>query len=79
MWRAAISMPTSTSSFTALALAPGALNTGTPRAVIAGTGMLLTPAPARPMACTVGAIDRPCRSAERTRMAAGSVTSLPTW
>ena len=29
--RAAISMPASTSSFTALALAPGALNTGTPR------------------------------------------------
>jgi hypothetical protein len=31
---------------TALALAPGALNTGMPRALMAGTGMLLTPAPA---------------------------------
>jgi hypothetical protein len=41
--------------------------------------MLLVPAPARPMACTLGAIAMPCMSAERTRMAAGSVTSLPTW
>jgi hypothetical protein len=43
MLRAAISMPASTSSLTALALAPGALNTGTPRALIAGTGMLFVP------------------------------------
>ena len=50
--RAASSMPASTSSLTALALAPGALNTGTPRADIAATGMLLVPEPARPMAST---------------------------
>ncbi len=78
MLRAAISMPASTSSFTALAFAPGALKTGTPRALIAATGMLLVPAPARPMARTLVGMDMPCRSAERTRIAAGSATSLPT-
>ena len=46
----------STSSFTALALAPGALNTGTPRCDISATGMLLVPAPARPMALTLRGI-----------------------
>ena len=45
-------MPAITSSFTALALAPGALNTGTPRSLICFTGMLLVPAPARPIAFT---------------------------
>ena len=71
-------MPASTSSFTALALAPGALNTGTPRALIASTGMLLVPAPARPMAFTLAGISMPCMSAERTSIASGSATSLPT-
>src|SRR5467141_3382365 len=41
--RAASSMPARTSSFTALAFAPGALNTGTPRFDSAATGMLFTP------------------------------------
>ena len=49
-----MSMPASTSSFTALALAPGALNTGMPRFESAATGMLLTPAPARPTARSDG-------------------------
>jgi hypothetical protein len=71
-------MPASTSSFTALALAPGALKTGTPRALMALTGMLLVPAPARPMARTLAAMAMPCMSALRTRTAAGSATSLPT-
>ena len=75
---AAISMPARTSSLTALALAPGALNTGTPRALIASTGMLLVPAPARPIARTLAGIAIACRSAERTRIATGSATSLPT-
>jgi len=72
-------MPAITSSFTALALAPGALNTGTPRSLIFLTGMLLVPAPARPMAFTVGGMSMPCMSAERTRMASGSVTLAPLW
>ena len=71
MFRAAISMPAITSSLTALALAPGALNTATPRAVMAATGILLVPAPARPMALTVSGITRSCILAERTRMASG--------
>src|SRR5690606_136175 len=49
MERDAMMSPATTSSFTALALAPGALNTGTPRTVIAATGMLLVPLPARPI------------------------------
>jgi hypothetical protein len=69
--RAAMSMPASTSSFTALALAPGALNTGTPRSLIALTGMLLVPAPARPMALTDFGISILCMSADRTSTASG--------
>lgn len=38
-----------TSSFTMLALAPGALNTTMPFSLISLTGMLFTPAPARPI------------------------------
>jgi hypothetical protein len=41
--RAAMSSAASTSSLTALALAPGALNTGTPRVDISATGMLFVP------------------------------------
>ena len=52
MLRAARNRPASTSSFTALALAPGALNTGMPRRLSSATGMLLVPAPARPTART---------------------------
>jgi hypothetical protein len=57
MLRAARNMPASTSSFTALAFAPGALNTGMPFFDRASTGMLLVPAPARPTA-------RRCRAAQ---------------
>src|SRR5436190_378804 len=76
--RAASSMPASTSSFTAFAFAPGALNTGTPRFDSAATGMLFTPAPARPTASREGPNSRLCRSAERTRMACGSFASFTT-
>src|SRR6185436_7735488 len=76
--RAAISMPASTSSFTALAFAPGALNTGTPRLESATTGMLLVPAPARPSAASEGPNSYLCRSCERTRIASGSPASFTT-
>ena len=42
---AAISKEAIVSSFTAFALAPGALKTGTPLSLIASTGILFTPAP----------------------------------
>ncbi len=71
MLRAARNMPASTSSFTALALAPGALNTGMPFFESASTGMLLVPAPARPTARRMSGIATLCMSAERTRMASG--------
>jgi hypothetical protein len=74
--RAAISIPASTSSFTALAFAPGALNTGTPRALIAFTGMLFVPAPARPIARTLSAIFIAFMSCERTRIASGCAASF---
>jgi len=70
--RALISSAANTSSFTAFALAPGALKTGTPRFDISATGMLLVPAPARPIALTVGAIVSACMSCERTRIASGA-------
>src|SRR3954447_2044963 len=76
--RAAISIPASTSSFTALAFAPGALKTGMPRLESAATGILLTPAPARPTARSEGPNSCLCRSAERTRIAQGSLDSLTT-
>ncbi len=78
MLRAASSSAASTSSLTALALAPGALNTGTPRFDISATGMLLVPAPARPMALTLAGIAMPCMSNERRMMPSGSSTFLPT-
>ena len=46
--------PAITSSFTAFALAPGVLNTTTPRSVQTSTGTLFTPAPARPTAISDG-------------------------
>jgi hypothetical protein len=49
------------------------------RALINATGMLLVPAPARPIARTLGGIVIACMSAERTSTASGSATSLPTW
>ena len=48
--REASSMAHSTSSFTALALAPGVLNTTMPASEQRSTGILFTPAPARAMA-----------------------------
>ena len=68
----------STSSFTAFALAPGALKTGTPRRESAATGMLLVPAPARPIAFTLCGIAIACMSCERTRIASGFSCVLPT-
>ena len=50
MPREASNKPQSTSSFTALALAPGVLKTTTPRSVQSVTGTLLVPAPARAIA-----------------------------
>jgi len=76
--RAASSNAVSTSSLTALALAPGALNTGTPRADISVTGMLFVPAPARPIALTVPGMAMPCMSCERTMIASGLSIVLPT-
>ena len=75
--RAAINMPARTSSLTAFAFAPGALNTGTPRALKAATGMLLVPAPQRPTACTLCGNSRRCRSAERSSTACGAARSVP--
>src|SRR6185295_5707902 len=75
MLRAARNMPASTSSFTALALAPGALNTGMPFFDRASTGMLLVPAPARPTARRLSGSASLCMSAERTRMASGPLMS----
>ncbi len=76
--RAAISIPASTSSFTAFAFAPGALKTGTPRPLIAFTGMLFVPAPARPIARTESGIFIAFMSCERTRIASGCAASLET-
>ena len=66
MLRAARNSPASTSSLTALALAPGALKTGMPRWLSFATGMLLVPAPARATASTLAGISIACTSAERT-------------
>ena len=71
-------MAASTSSFTAFAFAPGALNTATPRLLIASTGMLFTPAPARPIAFTLGAISSSASGWERSRIASGVEMDLPT-
>ncbi len=73
--RAPISMPAMASSLTAFALAPGALKTGTPLALIASMGMLLVPAPARPIAATVSGISMSCILYDRTSMASGCAIS----
>src|SRR5260221_4913852 len=75
---AALLLAASTSSLTTLALAPGALNTGTPRWDIAATAMLLVPAPARPMARTLAATASARRLCERSRIASGADRSGPT-
>ncbi len=75
MFRAARNSPATTSSFTALALAPGVLNTGMPALEYSATGMLLVPAPARATAFTDGSIGWLCRLAERSNSASGAATS----
>ncbi len=78
MLRAAMSIAASTSSFTAFALAPGALNTGTPRRLASSTGMLFTPAPQRPIAFTEAGISASCSACERSTIASGMASALPT-
>ena len=73
--REAMSRAAMTSSFTALAFAPGVLNTGTPISASSSSGMLFTPTPARPTASTVSGSAMPCMSAERTMIARGDGAS----
>ena len=77
-FRAAMSNAARTSSFTALAFAPGALNTGAPRFDISATGMLLVPAPARLIARTLAGIAISCMLRERTRIPVGRSIASPT-
>jgi len=67
MLRAPMSIPASTSSFTALALAPGVLKTTMPFLAISATGMLFVPAPARATATTDEGTSMSCMTNERTR------------
>ena len=69
--REASSREHTTNSFTALAFAPGVLNTGMPRSVISLTGMLLVPAPQRTMPRTVGGTSSSCTLCERSMMPMG--------
>mmetsp|Transcript_34401 Transcript_34401/g.101124 ORF Transcript_34401/g.101124 Transcript_34401/m.101124 type:complete len:279 (+) Transcript_34401:2280-3116(+) len=71
------SMPQRTSSFTALALAPGVLKTGMPSSVMRATGMLLVPAPHRAMARTVWATSSSLSLWLRRRMAWALAASEP--
>ncbi len=71
-------MPATTSSLTALALAPGVLNTTIPRSVHAATGILLTPAPALPTAKTPSVAWASASLKLRNRIASGDSTSSPT-
>ena len=64
-----------TNSLTALEFAPGALKTGIPFSVIFSTGILLVPAPARPIHFTVSGISISCILYERSKMASGCVIS----
>ena len=73
----AISIPI-TSSATALALAPGVLNTTMPCSLQRSRGMLLTPAPARAMASRLSLKVVFSRSALRTRMPSGTSVSTET-
>ena len=73
----AISMPM-TSSATALALAPGVLNTTMPCSLQRSSGMLFTPAPARAMASRLSLKVVFKRSALRTRMPSGASASTET-
>ena len=69
--RLANNIPVSTISLTALALAPGVLNTTIPSSLHASTGILFTPAPALAMANSSGFLGRSCIFALRTIMASG--------
>ncbi len=71
-------MPAITSSLTALAFAPGALKTTMPFSDMASTGMLLTPAPARPIALTESATGSSCILKDRSIMASGVAASAST-
>ena len=68
-----------TSSFTALALAPGVLKTTMPLSEQRSMGILLVPAPARAMARRESGNTYSCIGAERTRMPSSFSRSLPTW
>ena len=70
--REAMSIPAITSSFTPLALAPGVLNTTMPFCAQESSGMLLTPAPARPTASRFSGSSISCMEALRTRTASAS-------
>ena len=76
--RDAKSMPAATSSFTALALAPGVLNTTMPLLVQWSRGILLTPAPALAMALTDSGISPALSLWLRSNIASGPARSLPT-
>ena len=66
------------SSATPPAFAPGVLNTTTPASLHFSTGMLFTPAPARPMASRLSGSSISCILALRTRMPWGASASLST-
>ena len=71
--REPISMAHSTSSFTALALAPGVENTAMPASEQRSMGMLFTPTPARAMASSSDGKSMSRSLAERTMMPSGFV------
>ena len=67
-----MSIAATTSSLTALAFAPGVLNTTTPSSANLSRGMLLTPAPALAIARTLSANSTSCIFALLTRIALAS-------
>ena len=69
MFLASANMPAKTSSFTALALAPGVLKTTIPCWLHFSIGILLTPAPALAIASSCSGSSMSCIAAERTRTA----------
>ena len=68
--------PVSTSSLTALALAPGVLKTTIPASLHLSIGILLTPAPARAIVSVFASNSISCIDAERTRIASGFAISV---
>ena len=77
-FREEISRPAMTSSLTALAFAPGVLNTTMPCSLHLSSGILLTPAPARAIASRLSGSSISCMEAERTMMPSGFSISAPT-